>query len=638
MKSKHLLLCIFSIVLMTCSFGQNVSKSFNPDSLYTYNNELEYTEGRICYLNDYYEISLEKNKLQVYHTVHKVIYLVSDLDIEKFNTLYIPTSSSIELVSFNARSYDSNKTIINFDKEKINNLDNVGNNVSVKLIAFEGVKNHTYLEYSYTLKESLDPYGSIYIEEQLPIDKLSVRYIIPSDLKIEVKAYNGLNEFKQIMFSNENKLLESTSININPLTEEEYSATEPNLPRIEYVTRSFSGFRFNKFDYLSGVKYYHDIVNTYSKGDLRIVRSFQKSMFGKQKEMSIPKIHEKVSKYFLYDSESGSESIQGMFSTRKASNIGLERFYVCYFQLVKIKYQNIIGISRYQKRFDPTFETWSFLKNGFFYFPETRQYFDPSDITAGTGLPPSEFIDTKCLLISESGDSYQILQIENPDKEYTHSDMIIDVIIDSAVEKAIVNVTFKHTGYRAFELWRTLKRFSKKELQNFLINQLKYVSSDSKILESKVIANMDISGNSQPSLIFTGKVELSSILEKANKSYLLKVGELLGEQNELYQQNSRMTDIIFHYPMVYNRIINIEVPVGLTIKNVEDLKINIRSDSSSNPICSFISTPISHSKNKLTISIKESYEKANMDKSFFEKFRSVVNASADFNKLILLFE
>jgi len=150
--------------------------------------------------------------------------------------------------------------------------------------------------------------------------------------------------------------------------------------------------------------------------------------------------------------------------------------------------------------------------------------------------------------------------------------------------------------------------------------------------------------NTEPNLCLTDKpfiihaeVNGASLLEKAGNKLLLKVGEVLGSQMELYQDNTRKLNIEYDFNREYIRKIKVNIPEGYTIKNPDDINISHIYQKDGKNIYYFVSN-YTIENNLLTINIDEFYDQIECSVEHFEDYRKVVNAAADFNKVVLIIE
>ncbi|MBL0054480.1 MAG: hypothetical protein IPP29_24850 [Bacteroidetes bacterium] len=126
------------------------------------------------------------------------------------------------------------------------------------------------------------------------------------------------------------------------------------------------------------------------------------------------------------------------------------------------------------------------------------------------------------------------------------------------------------------------------------------------------------------------------MIESAGDNYLVKVGETIGQQSELYDEKPRLTAVENDFNRTYLRKIRVIVPEGYTISGMEKLKINIvMPPTEGNKGYGFISD-YKLEGNTLTIDVNEYYDILSLPVSEYNNFTKVVNAAADFNKISLL--
>ena len=118
---------------------------------------------------------------------------------------------------------------------------------------------------------------------------------------------------------------------------------------------------------------------------------------------------------------------------------------------------------------------------------------------------------------------------------------------------------------------------------------------------------------------------------------LLKIGEIIGPQEQMYQEKPRRLPVELPYPHSLNRKITFEIPNGYKVKNLNDINIDIEHKDGNEATMGFTSS-YTQSGNIVTINVAESYKKLKYPLAQFEDFRKVINASADFNKIVLVLE
>jgi len=125
---------------------------------------------------------------------------------------------------------------------------------------------------------------------------------------------------------------------------------------------------------------------------------------------------------------------------------------------------------------------------------------------------------------------------------------------------------------------------------------------------------------------------------KIGDIYLFKVGMVIGPQSELYSEEKRVSDAENESNHGYTRVIVFEIPEGYKATNLEALNMNVACiDSNGTRSAEFISS-YKIEGNKITVTVEENYKKVIYPLAQFEDFRKVINAAADFNKIVVYFE
>jgi hypothetical protein len=111
----------------------------------------------------------------------------------------------------------------------------------------------------------------------------------------------------------------------------------------------------------------------------------------------------------------------------------------------------------------------------------------------------------------------------------------------------------------------------------------------------------------------------------------------IGPQVEMYQEKPRQEPIDMDFAHVEERKIEFIIPKGYTISNPDDLKINETYKENGELTMGFV-TDYDIKGNMLSIHIMEQYRRTLYPINQFEQFRKIINASSDFNKVVLVLE
>ncbi|HXB34688.1 MAG TPA: hypothetical protein VNV35_14745, partial [Puia sp.] len=132
-------------------------------------------------------------------------------------------------------------------------------------------------------------------------------------------------------------------------------------------------------------------------------------------------------------------------------------------------------------------------------------------------------------------------------------------------------------------------------------------------------------------------VKASELLENAGNKVLVKIGEIIGPQTEMYQEKPRQFPIMVAFPHSLERTIELVIPDGYTVKNPDDLTIH--GDYTENgQVTMGFSSEYKLEGNRLKVHVMEQYRRVSYPLAEYEDFKKVINASADFNKIVLVLE
>ena len=127
------------------------------------------------------------------------------------------------------------------------------------------------------------------------------------------------------------------------------------------------------------------------------------------------------------------------------------------------------------------------------------------------------------------------------------------------------------------------------------------------------------------------------LTERVGATYLFKLGQVIGRQEEMYQQGKRQTDIDVPFMHVYIRKITVNLPAGYTLKNTDKIDINKTCMLGDEIVSRFVTSHVEEN-NQLIITNEESYRMLDLPKDKYDEFKNVINAAADFNKVVLILE
>jgi hypothetical protein len=193
------------------------------------------------------------------------------------------------------------------------------------------------------------------------------------------------------------------------------------------------------------------------------------------------------------------------------------------------------------------------------------------------------------------------------------------------------------TGYVATG-YRDAFNYTNDEQRANIIKELaKSFASTDHILSKEIVnQEFDKATNNEP-LVLHIKTKSSELVERAGNKILIKIGMAIGPQVEMYQEKPRQEPVDIEFGHVEERKIDLVIPDGCIISNLNDLNINQIYKDNGELTMGFVSK-YELKGNVLSIHIMEEYRNLLYPIAQFDSFRKVINASSDFNKVVLVLE
>ncbi|MDG5490831.1 DUF3857 domain-containing protein [Psychroserpens sp. SPM9] len=597
------------------------------------------------------EFYFEGDDLTEYFLEHKVYYLNSDEKIEAYNKVYLPYDSESNLEINKARVITAKGEIINLDDSKILTATDSETNRTYKYFAFEGIEKGSFIEYIYVVKRYPN-YRGKRINLQADYNKLNVEFDLyaPSNLLFKFKSFNGLDDVVRDTITEDKKhwFLKLNSVKL--LEPEELAVYNADKKFLIYALDSNTASRTRDItSYANVSQNIYDFYNKeLSKKEVSELKKFLKDIDFKESDDIDTKLRaiESYIKTNIFIANSSGDKLSELLDIIKdkvANDRGIIKLYASILNYLDIKNEFVYTCSREYMRFDEEFEANNFLQDILIYFPKTKTYLSPTEIDSRYGFPPAYLTDTYGLFIKEVviGDFKsavgKVKYIQPIAAEHNVDKMIIDVTFDADdISKTNIKLDRAMSGYYGMYIhpyMDLIQPDSEKEISEGLAKNL---DEDAEIT-NKVIKNRDSKFFGIKPIQFIIDFNSSKFVEKAGRKYLFNVGDLIGRQQEMYQEKERVLPVESEFQRSYFRTINITIPEGYTIANLDDITIKNDYTKDGKVLMSFDSY-YELNGNVLTITADEHYRINHIDTSIYEDYRTVINSAADFNKVTLVLE
>jgi hypothetical protein len=650
---KKILFSFLFICLAQISLAQDepVFKSYDWQENPTYTIDESEKDEQMISLKEqvitefYFE---ENNALTEYFLEHRILWLNSDEKIEDYNKIYIPYASSSNIEVSKARVINKKGEVLELDKSKVLSAIDEETGRNYTYFALEGIEKGSFIEYFYVVKKRPSYKGKkVSIQSSYPKKDIKFDLYSPKHLVFEFKSYNNIPAVQFDTLSTTKRHWNISVKNLAPLEREVQAAYDAKKGFIVYKLDKNLVNGANDISSYSEVaqNIYSFYYPEFSKKEKKKIEKFiaEAGIDKLTDQEEIIRTLEIYVKTNVFSNENVDNDLAAVLEKKVASESGFIKLYVAIFSTLGIKNQIVITSDRTDLKFDNSFEANNFLRDFLIYFPKSKKYFSPTEIESRYGFPPANLTDNYGLFIKEvTIGNYKsavgkIKYIKPIKAVQSYDKMTFDVSFDKD-DYTIVKVKLQEelAGYYAMNIQPFGKLFNEDQTTELIEGFGKRIHQDVEII-SKDMQNASPELFGIKPLIVTISVESDALVEKAGKKYLFKVGDLIGRQMQLYQEKKRVLPVESQYQRSYIRTINIEIPEGYKISNLDDIKIDNSYTKKGKKVLSFLSD-YELKDNTLTIIANEYYKMNIIEASEYEEYRKVINSAADFNKVTLILE
>lgn len=584
-----------------------------------------------------------QGQLVEYQTIHKRTRVISDDAIQANNKVYIFGKNTAELIEAKARVITPENEVIDFDMSNILESDGSDGSAPYSYFAIDGIVADSDIEVTYTTLRAPYYRGSkIEFQDEFPRRNMKLTVVAPDNLVFLFKSYNGMPEVARDTTVEDQNVYTVEMDSVPPLKEEDYSAYFRNVMYLVYKLDE------NRANYKTNLISFGEVSQTIhtayfsepEKKDRKALKKFIAESGANKLEDTEEKIR-LIENYVktnigILDGVP-AKPISGILEDKITSEIGVTYLFVQALKMLEVEFEYVLTCDRYNDIFDEEFEHYQVLKNTLFYFPETKKYMAPSELLTRYGMPPAEWTGQKGLFIKEIavGDMKTGLGRVKSIKalESDVSQDIMEVKVDfSDMSEPLLDVKRSMSGYSSLFTQTAYPLLDDESKKNIDEAHAKFADENGELVSYEV-TGIEADEIAVKPLVYTGKLKATSLMEKAGNRYLFKIGEIIGQQAEMYQEEERHCDIEHVHNQIYDRTIEFTIPDGYELSGLEELEIN-ESYPAENPTIYFQSS-YTQEGNKVVVKIKEEYNQVSFDKSEIDDFRRIINAAANFNKVVL---
>ena len=317
--------------------------------------------------------------------------------------------------------------------------------------------------------------------------------------------------------------------------------------------------------------------------------------------------------------------------------------------LAGIDHELGVTSDRFTAKFNKDFMSWNYLQSFVLYFPGIDKFTVPDDFQYRLGLLPDEITNQEGLFLKKVklGDFENAIPdikfIPTNKMEENFTNQIISVKLDESFENALVDYRYEVGGLEAVYIKPFYDLLDNENKISYIEQLTKIMGDDTKILDTVLLNTSHLKSCLDEPFIIKSKLSIKSLVQKAGNNIILNIGDVIGEQVEMYDEHERDNPVELDYAHYYMRDITVEIPQGYAVRNLESLIIDIQTDKRGSTDKDVVKAAGFISKyelqgNILKINVYEFYRDLDYPIEQYEEFRNVINAAADFNKASIIFE
>ncbi|MEO5968272.1 MAG: hypothetical protein ABIP68_09275, partial [Ferruginibacter sp.] len=468
-------------------------------------------------------------------------------------------------------------------------------------------------------------------------------------LFFDVKGYNGFTVNKDTVINKE-RITSAEANNITDFESEKYSTPGAYYSNIQYKL-SYNldqdrNVRMNTWNDFS--KAVFNNYTQFNKKEEKAIEGFYKNIKvpgNASEEDKIVLIEDYVKRNISVNENGigdGADVVEKIVKTKVAGEFGVIRLMIGLLQTAGLKTQLVFPSKRDEKPLDEAFENFRLTNSIVLYFPSTEKYLSPTAVELRypiinplLGANKGLFIKELVLGDFKSGtpvfDSIELLPYES-----SSSNMEVNISFNKTLDTLNLKSKQILTGYSASN-YRPAYAFLPKDKQDdFTKGIIKNIANTDSVISFSVENSEMTNAVKNLPLNIIGYMKSVDLQENAGKNILVKIGEVIGTQVQMYQEKKRVLPISIEYPHALDRVITFTIPDGYKVKNLDDINLNVTDkDGSGKETMGFISSYKLNGK-ILVITVHEFYKSVYYDVNKIDIFTKVINAAADFNKLTLI--
>ncbi len=578
---------------------------------------------------------------------HVKKYISTDTGIENNNKIYFNTNKE-NLKTLKCRVISPTGKVTELSKNEIIESLDEHRDVEYRYFAVSGLEKGCILEYFYIFSNFSD-YQNYIVINGIEKKKQVEIHVKCSNL-FALDFYNKDIEYqKNDSISADLREYWASYRDIEKMVFEKFAPnhelkkiTYYNLANPNYLKSQYEGFVVN---YMTSLVYYNPAFfkkygcnnpksvckecalitecDTTELQKTHVIEHYLKNCFTLEKEKKQGEDMYKTKRITL------DESLSSMKWALRSNQIPFEVVYTC-------------PINNHY--FPTEFSSKFFIQDVFLYLPQSNVYFTPQ-LNHSIGAIPAEFVGNNGFFLSDTLDKKHPKRYDYrtkskalpiPTMDYSTDELLINVNLMDISQIPILNLTRNISGYLNDPYQKRFNLLNEEEIEKRRLGFITDLLGTAIEVKSLELYNDTIRGYENLPITINATVLMPNLVTKVGESFIVSVGSLIGEQNNLYneQPSERINSVKLPYLHQFNRTIVVDIPEGYKVTNTEALNIKITPDSMNNSIG--FESKHELKGYQLTITIHEWYNQLTYPKEQYSYLVDTMNAAADFNSINIL--
>ncbi|MBK9175814.1 MAG: DUF3857 domain-containing protein [Flavobacteriales bacterium] len=586
--------------------------------------------------------------LAYFEVFHLQRYLHDQASVDASKTIELGAGHIERVIRIKARSVNPDGKVHELGEDAFKRGTDERDNSSVLYFAFEGLQPGSIIEYLMLCKQSSDVQGDLTrLQFSIPVAEQRFEVLVPEGWRFAFKGYNGV-PLPELDSSLAGVRRHHLTLHGVPAMEEERSA-EANRYR-KYIVAKLDAIPERSLRDISGYtpatrNYHKSLYPDLEKGTKKSLAAVLKKMglsFARDEEDRIRTMVQYVRTNFRMAETGGGKlaDLDEIMRTGTCNKFGLQRLYANLLREAGIEHQLVVTSSRDESPFDREFEAHNYLRTLTFYFPGPDKFFDPAAAGLGLGYLEPENMGTHGLFIKnvELNGLFagvgSVKRIPELPAESTRHDLVLTIAPNEDGSECTIDIENRLSGYYANFIQNFWSFFDTEQQVQIIGNHQKHLiegATEHKIL----VENAEQRYFGVKPFIFRGSVTTPLYTNRAGEDVLLKVGDLIGPQMEMYQEKARKLPVDDGFNRYYDRRITVKVPKGWAVTDLAPMSIHKTLEIDGKVQAEFKSSA-TQKDGEITVEVIEYYRTTHVPLEHYEAYRAVINAAADFNKRNLL--